>query len=87
MRDHFIQTVGSGSEASGSGDNTVDVSSSGATHSASHGHFFNDSTTYLVTTSNVYHNTYSWSHTHAGFTENDVSYLPPYYALSFIMKS
>ena len=91
LRDCFVQTVSNGSEnGTASGDNTVDVTAlTSVNHSASHSHEYPTSGSSGQRSITAYHPTYSWSHGHS-ITESaisDLSWLPPYYALSFIMRS
>lgn len=85
LRDYFIELVTTGSEnATGTGDNTVDITSSLDTNSWTHDHSsaqLDD----VGSSSSQQHTSESASHAHtlAGFT--DKAYTPPYYALYFIM--
>jgi len=88
LRNSFVKTVSGGSESSSSGNNTVTASGSGSSsHNYSHSHSRG--------TSNpnrdwwgALHTTWSWSHSHGySINQSGISYLPPYYALSFIMKA
>ena len=88
LRDCFIKPVSSGSENSTpSGDNTVDlvVPTGNMTHNASHTH---GNTTYSSGYQAAWHKTYAWSHSHSLGLSNvsDIAWVPPYYALSFVMK-
>lgn len=89
LRDCFIMPANSGSEnTTASGDNTVDLlvpDDTNVTHTGSHDHSGSTRTAagYLA-----WHKSTNWSHTHVhSMTDQaDISWLPPYYALTFIMK-
>jgi len=86
LRDYFIGLTTDGNEnTTGVGDNTIDISCPSVNHSSSHNHYGSNYTAYYH--ADTQHGTYSWSHSHTGFSDNDVSFLPEYYALSFIMKT
>ena len=88
LRNSFVYNVPGGSEtSSSSGNNTVDISGSGSeNHSHSHYHQLAVSNPQVDYT-DAWHGTYSWSHSHTYSVNQNKSYLPPYYALSFIMKA
>lgn len=91
LRDSFIKPVASGSEGSSSiGDNTMTWSMpSTISHSQSHTHYGTEYGTSYSQLNNGHSSVESWSHSHSNpFTgKSNISWLPPYYALSFIMKS
>jgi len=90
LRDNYIQNCASGSENTTSqGNNQITCGYGGTlTHNVSHTHYnsqywFSQD----MTRKYFYHHTYSWSHNHSfGATNQTFSFLPAYYALSFIMK-
>ena len=86
LRDYFIKTVSSGNEnTTGSGDNTININKTGSvSHSNSHDHLGNY---WIGVNSAGYVQGYANSHSHAVSMSEALSYLPPYYALSFIMKA
>ena len=89
LRDCFIYPTTSGSEdTTPTGDNTVTCGLSGSpSHSATHSHgspvgqYFSTNST-----SSIYHGTESWSHSHSITKSGTFSFLPAYYALTFIQK-
>jgi len=87
LRDHFIQSVASGSESTTTtGNNTVGLSINRTiSHTASHHHAQQGYNIYCRVA--VYRGTYSWTHSHLVNRTASFSYLPYYYALSFIMKA
>lgn len=90
LRDCSIYPTTSGSEnTTPTGDNTVTCSLSGSlSHSATHSHG-GQTEVYLSTNSGrspIYHATYGWSHTHTVSKSGTFSFLPAYYALTFIQK-
>jgi len=83
LRDCFIKPVNSGNEnITPSGDNTIGLNKS-FSYSDYHNHTSGNLSPNFAAIAN--HATALWSHNHA-FNEN-LAYLPPYYALSFIMKA
>ena len=84
LEDHFIESVSSGNEnTTSTGDNTININSpASVTHSKSHAHTGSSGTVVVNNT-----DTYAWSHTHTCSINQDLSFLPSYYALTFIMKS
>ena len=88
LRDCFIYPVTTGSEnTTPQGDNKFRVNINRTiTHNGSHDHTQNYNTGYWYY-DQKYLQTYSWSHNHSISRNNVVDYLPPYYALSFIMKA
>jgi len=86
LRNCFINTVGSGSEGSSSvGTGNTNGSLNNITHSRSHSHM-----TQNVQSSYYFagpHLSFAWSHTHNSPSLSQTTWLPPYYALSFIMKA
>jgi len=87
MRDYFIYNVPSGNENPiGVGNNNVTATGSGsAPKTVNHTH--DSGTSPRNDPKTGYHSTYSWSHSHSFNVNESASYLPPYYALSFIMKA
>jgi len=87
LRDGFIRPVSSGNEVlTPSGDNTIDVAAVSVSHSATHNHQ-GSVVGYDGDWRWLQHENYTWSHSHSLTAISDISWLPPYYALSFIMKS
>jgi len=89
LRNNFIQNCPSGSENTTSqGNNQVTCGiSTTVTHNVSHTHttnhnWFSQNSQYIA----ISHGTYSWSHNHTINSSGTYSFLPAYYALSFIMK-
>jgi len=86
MRDAFIRPVTTGSEnTTPTGDNTLDFAQITVNQNATHDH--QGASIGRDQTGNRYHPSASWSHSHTLSAVNDISWLPPYYALSFIMKA
>jgi len=85
LRDSFIKPVDSGSEnITPQGNNTLNYTVS-TSHSSTHNHQLSLATRRISSNSTGTWN-YSWSHNH-GSPGATPSWLPPYYALSFIMKA
>ena len=86
LEDHFIESVTNGDENTiSTGDNTVNVLiSRSTTHSATHSHASGSANSETL----VYPaGSYAWSHSHTISADEDLSFLPSYYALTFIMKT
>lgn len=95
LRDCFIKGVADGSEnTTPSGDHTVSIGalSGSITHTVSHNHNSSDLSWALTGTTgssiDFDHSNYSWVHNHtiSEAAKNDISWLPPYFALSFVQK-
>lgn len=86
LQDCFIEITTSGNEGSVSiGNNTISFDSMNVGGDFPHNHIVTDWSLYNPTYKSTMHSLTSWIHSHntGGGTFN---YLPPYYALSFIMK-
>jgi len=86
LRDNFIIPVTTGSEIiTPQGNNTFTFNSYAIDHLVSHDHSNTGTNNHSQYITNQYHASYSWSHQH--ILNSEVSWIPPYYALSFIMKA
>jgi len=85
LRDCFIKPVSSGNENTNpQGNNTLSTSGTSTTHNATHSHY---SGAIMSQGGAMYANAAGWSHTHSIPATSGKSFIPPYYALSFIMKA
>jgi len=86
LRDSFIRPVTTGSEnTTPTGDNTLDFPQFTINQNATHTH---QGTRFDRSDTGGYnHTSQAWSHSHTLNAVADISWLPPYYALSFIMKA
>jgi len=84
LRDCFIKPVNSGNEnTTPQGNNTLSTSGTSTSHSVNHNHY----TYALMSTGGAFYaNNYNSSNTHSIPAASGKSFIPPYYALSFIMK-
>ncbi len=86
LRDYFVQTVSGGSEAAGSGTNYLSISLSTLINSTTITHDHRNTPATVPSYYAAYHASAAWTHTHTLTGSSGANYLPPYYALSFIMK-
>jgi len=88
LRDSFIKPVNSGSEnLTPAGNNTINVAGFSVNHSASHNHYGSPLGFGNYSYPAVHSNNDSFSHSHSIGAVSSIAYIPPYYALSFIMKT
>lgn len=88
LRSCFIRSCAGGSEnTTPTGTNTASATVTSITHEFSHTHRGSNYIVGCVRTTEAVSVYNTWSHTHAGFTVTNQAMIPPYYALSFIMKS
>ncbi len=83
MRNYFVKNTTQASAGSGSGDGTVTAGTAGTTTHGTHRH--KDSNESGFGDKSCYHLDYVTMAAHAQLSDNQV-WLPPYYALAFIMK-
>ncbi len=88
MRDNFIEVAGSGSENTTSqGNNTITLGVSGSvSHSIAHSHSTGSNHLDPSSPGGIYHGSFVHDHTHVINQWKAFAFVPPYYALSFIIK-
>ena len=87
LEDHFIESVTTGDESTSStGNNTVNLLvNRSISHSAPHSH--GSGYAFYESAATGYIDSVTWSHSHSTVIDADLSFLPSYYALTFIMKN
>ncbi|MBI9092308.1 MAG: tail fiber protein [Desulfobacterium sp.] len=91
LRDCFVRGGAGGSESAfSSGDNTVDLAAidDTVTHVVNHGHVSGNAATTTISMIDLYHDDKEWTHQHtiSSAAKSNISWLPPYYSLSFVQR-
>ncbi len=91
LRDCFIRGCIGGHEAiAPTGSNQVDIAavSGSITHNAPHSHYNGQWATDSYSSTGFNHTDYDWTHSHSYSlpAQNNIPWLPPYYALNFIQR-
>jgi len=85
LRDHFIQLDSAANDNQSAGDNTVNGTESSVSSSGGHAHQGGSNSGFLNRQA-VHHSNSDGAHSDHVF-DDDEAWLPPYYALAFIMRS